>query len=297
MIFNIKNTIIKKKQMTSRKRINLTFLAASIFLISCGVKIPHAKTESVKIQGNCGMCKETIEGAVYKKKEAKTDWNVDTKIAKITYDSTKTTVDAILKRVALAGYDSEVFLAPDEAYNKLQNCCKYERTTKPAINVQDILIHNQVVGQDTLVPEVKNQLTALFESYFELKDALVMTDGNMASAKSKKLLEEIRKVKMEASGDKQHVVWMEVMDALALDSENIGKQTDPKNQRKYFAALSLNMYKLIKVSKVDYTVYYHHCPMDNEGKGAYWLSKESTIKNPYYGSQMMSCGKTVETIK
>jgi hypothetical protein len=37
--------------------------------------------------------------------------------------------------------------------------------------------------------------------------------------------------------------------------------------------------------------------MYNDGKGANWLSKESAIKNPYYGSQMLSCGKTVETIK
>jgi hypothetical protein len=272
-------------------------LAVSFSLISCGVKIPNAKTESAKIRGNCEMCKETIEGAIYKKKEAKGDWNLNSKIAKISYDSTKTDMDVILKRVALAGYDSDAFLAPDEAYIKLHHCCQYERTNKPVTSIQDTLVHDHSVGHDTLVQEVKDQLSALFESYFELKDALVMTDGAMASTASKKLLEEIRKVKMEALGDKQHVVWMEVMDALALDSENIGKQTDPKNQRKYFAALSLNMYKLIKVSKVDYTVYYHHCPMYNEGKGAYWLSKESTIKNPYYGSQMMSCGKTVETIK
>jgi len=37
--------------------------------------------------------------------------------------------------------------------------------------------------------------------------------------------------------------------------------------------------------------------MDNDGKGANWLSKESSIKNPYYGSKMMRCGSTVETIK
>jgi hypothetical protein len=35
----------------------------------------------------------------------------------------------------------------------------------------------------------------------------------------------------------------------------------------------------------------------NGGKGANWVSKDNTIKNPYYGSQMLSCGKTLETIK
>lgn len=57
------------------------------------------------------------------------------------------------------------------------------------------------------------------------------------------------------------------------------------------------MYELIKVSKQEKPVYYQHCPMANKGKGANWLSKENAIKNPYYGSQMLTCGSTVETIK
>ncbi|MDC6388873.1 hypothetical protein PP182_09290 [Maribacter sp. PR1] len=40
------------------------------------------------------------------------------------------------------------------------------------------------------------------------------------------------------------------------------------------------------------TLYYQYCPMQD----ANWLSKDKTVKNPYYGSQMLSCGSTVETI-
>ena len=40
-----------------------------------------------------------------------------------------------------------------------------------------------------------------------------------------------------------------------------------------------------------------HCPMANNGKGADWLSKENEVKNPYYGSMMLGCGKVTETIK
>ena len=61
-------------------------------------------------------------------------------------------------------------------------------------------------------------------------------------------------------------------------------------------SLSKNMYASIKVSKQETPTYYHHCSMANNGKGADWLSKENAIKNPYYGSQMLSCGKTIETI-
>ena len=57
------------------------------------------------------------------------------------------------------------------------------------------------------------------------------------------------------------------------------------------------MYQLMKVSKTKTPIYVQHCPMANDGKGANWLSKENQVKNPYYGSKMMTCGKTVETLK
>ena len=79
-----------------------------------------------------------------------------------------------------------------------------------------------------------------------------------------------------------------------------GKIVDTKDisqQREHFTTLSKNIYLLIKVSKQETPTFYQHCPMYNKGKGADWLSKENEIKNPYYGVQMLSCGKTVETIK
>jgi hypothetical protein len=64
-----------------------------------------------------------------------------------------------------------------------------------------------------------------------------------------------------------------------------------------FMQVSEKMHELIKVANFDFPVYYQHCPMYNDNKGANWLSLESSVKNPYYGSQMLSCGKTIETIK
>jgi hypothetical protein len=90
---------------------------------------------------------------------------------------------------------------------------------------------------------------------------------------------------------------MKLIKNLVFDAVHINETKEPNHQREHFTSLSTNMYQLIKVSKQTETVYYQHCPMYNDSKGGDWLSKESVIKNPYYGSQMMSCGKTVETIK
>ena len=140
-------------------------------------------------------------------------------------------------------------------------------------------------------------VTKVINNYFALKDALVNTDGSMASQKASELLKSINEIKMEKLTTDEHNAWMKVAKDLAFDAGHIAETKDISHQRPHFMTLSRNMYEVIKVSKQDITVYYQYCPMANDGKGANWLSKESTIKNPYYGSQMLTCGKTVETIK
>ena len=276
--------------------------AATILLFSfssCNAQIKNTKTESVKIYGNCEMCEKTIETAGSVEKIANVDWNKDTKMATITYDSTKTNQDEILKRIALAGYDSDKFLAPDDVYSKLAGCCQYERVKKTAIVstavIEDHSMHNQENVVET--KQEVNQLKTIFESYFALKDALVKSDGKLVSTLAKDVLANINSVKMEKLSSEEHTVWMKVMSSLKSNTEKIVATTIIEKQRVVFMDLSANFYALLKVSKQDYSIYYQNCPMYNDGKGANWLSKENAVKNPYYGSQMLTCGKTVETIK
>lgn len=103
---------------------------ASLMFTRCDAQVNNAKIETVKIYGNCGMCKKTIEKAGNENDKVKVDWDKDTKMATISYDSTKTNLDEILKRIANAGYDSDAFTAPDKVYNNLHGCCQYERANK-----------------------------------------------------------------------------------------------------------------------------------------------------------------------
>lgn len=102
----------------------------SIVIISCEAQINNAKTDTVKIYGNCGKCKRTIEKAGNMDGIAEVRWNKDTKMASITYDTTVTTIDKIIQRIANTGYDSDAYTAPDKAYHNLHSCCQYERPTK-----------------------------------------------------------------------------------------------------------------------------------------------------------------------
>ncbi|RTY67140.1 DUF3347 domain-containing protein [Flavobacterium sp. LS1P28] len=286
--------------MKSLKKIVMAItLLLSVIVVNAQIK--NAKTETVKIFGNCAMCETTIEKAGNLKKIANVDWNKDTKMATLTYDTKKTNQDEILKRIALAGYDSNKFLAPDAAYSKLPECCQYDRVAKVAVKMEAKPTETKMetagmkISKDSSVSEKQetNQLKSVFDNYFLLKDALVKTDGKTASMKAMDLLRAISSVKMETLKMDVHMVWMKVFKDLTADAKNISEAKEIQKQRELFKSLSKNTYELIKVSKFTEPVYYQYCPMQD----ANWLSKENTVKNPYYGSQMLSCGKTIETIK
>jgi copper chaperone CopZ len=73
------------------------------------------------------MCKKTIETAANQKGIVEAEWNKTTKIITVTYDSTQTSIEQIQKKIAEAGYDNVGHTAHDEAYSKLNKCCRYER--------------------------------------------------------------------------------------------------------------------------------------------------------------------------
>lgn len=270
---------------------------------SCASGIKNARTETVKISGNCGMCEATIETAGNKKKEATIDWNKDTKLAVIVFDSVKTNRDAVLKRVALSGYDNQSFRADDAVYNSLPGCCQYTREQDGKAKMNDHKGHEMADAEEAKLEKQEsettlvNPLTAVFESYFAVKDALVATNGKTASANAKILLDHLNGIKMETLSAEEHAVWMNVKDDLISNAKHIFDTKETSHQRAHLDALTKGMYKLMKVSNYNETVYFQFCPMANDGKGANWLSTNKEIKNPYYGAQMLSCGKTVETIK
>lgn len=278
-------------------------MAMSLLLsiTTCYGKIKNAKVETVHIYGNCSICKSTIESAANVKDIVKVEWNKDTKMAVLTYDEKKTNQEEILKRIGLAGYDSDIFLAPDNVYAKLETCCQYDRTGKVVAKMEDVkpVIHavEEKVVAPILATKIQGeQLKEVFDSYFAVKDALVKTDGNLAAIKAVLLLNSINAVKMENLTKEEHSEWMKVMKELSFDSEHISETKDAGHQRDHFTSLSKNMYSVMKVSKQETPTYYQFCPMANKGKGANWLSRENIVKNPYYGSKMLGCGKTVETI-
>jgi mercuric ion binding protein len=92
------------------------------------VKNPgQLKTETIKVFGNCDMCKDRIEKAAKDEGAATATWDSKTKMLTVSFDASKTSTDALSKKIASVGHDTEKFKASDDVYAKLPGCCHYER--------------------------------------------------------------------------------------------------------------------------------------------------------------------------
>lgn len=107
-----------------------SIILSLLFVGAASFGFAQEKTETLKVSGECGTCKKKIESAAKKAGAAYAVWNVDAKELTIKYNSTSSNSAKIQKAVADAGYDTPDFKATDEAYNKLDGCCQYERTTE-----------------------------------------------------------------------------------------------------------------------------------------------------------------------
>ena len=101
---------------------------AALLLVGIMSGFAQNKTEEFKVFGNCGMCEKTIEKAAKAVDGVKkADWDKETKMITITFNTEKTDLTAIKQAIADVGYDTNEIKAKDEVYNKLHSCCKYDR--------------------------------------------------------------------------------------------------------------------------------------------------------------------------
>jgi len=140
---------------------------------------------------------------------------------------------------------------------------------------------------------VNKDANFVITTYLGVKNALVAGDHQDAKAKAKKLLAAIILVPVNKFSADQRKLWSAYTDKLQFDSRHISESDEISHQREHFANLSKNMYELFKGLKLnDVALYEQYCPM----KKATWLSETANIKNPYYGSKMLTCGKTTATL-
>ncbi|MEM9685406.1 MAG: efflux RND transporter periplasmic adaptor subunit, partial [Bacteroidota bacterium] len=143
------------------------------------------------------------------------------------------------------------------------------------------------------IPEAfQRQFQAILDRYMALKDVLVQDSPEKAQEFAKALMGNVNTTAMDSGADEavqQH--WMSLKKALIHPANAIAGTLAIEEQRKHFMALSNQLIHAVEVFGVHRKVYRQFCPMANNNKGAYWLSFEEKIRNPYFGAAMLHCGE------
>ncbi len=157
---------------------------------------------------------------------------------------------------------------------------------------------NRPVSKRVSVPDkFKSQLTDLTKRYFDLKNALVKSDFNASKINAGKVSQSLKAVDMNLLDDKAHHQWMEKENQLRKSIEAIANAKEIEEQRKHFETLSDALIELVELFGLTIDmVYVQFCPMAFDDKGAYWLSEEEAILNPYFGDEMLQCGEVTKKI-
>ncbi|MEJ7768253.1 MAG: DUF3347 domain-containing protein [Chitinophagaceae bacterium] len=133
----------------------------------------------------------------------------------------------------------------------------------------------------------QSYLPQLLSLYYGIKDALVASNAATAALKAGSFVKAVQEI------DATSIPGTSIS-ILLKDAGKIAATKNLEKQREIFAGFSSNMVALAKTGKLgDKPVYEAYCPM----KKSSWLSSEKAIKNPYYGSSMLTCGEVTSTIQ
>ncbi len=143
--------------------------------------------------------------------------------------------------------------------------------------------------------QMTSKPTLLVANYLELKDALVADSKDGAAKAGGMMVSTFNSFDISSYTSKQQEELKDIIEDAKEHAEHIAK-SPIDHQREHFDALSKDFIDLIAITGTEKTLYQDFCPMYNNNKGAQWLSADKEIKNPYYGSKMMTCGSVQKQI-
>jgi hypothetical protein len=141
------------------------------------------------------------------------------------------------------------------------------------------------------------QTQNIFSDYLQMQSALARDQFKEAAIAAKHLNTVMDSFKDSTLPENQKQAYQNHINAIKEGAAGIANSKNIEQQRIAFEPLSVHVFDLLKSFGSSKPVYETHCPMAFDNKGASWLSDQTAIRNPYFGSKMLECGEVVSMIK
>lgn len=139
--------------------------------------------------------------------------------------------------------------------------------------------------------------TSVIDGYLGIKNALVADNSEAAAEAGRSLANALNQFDKTAIPAEKINSFNSLFDNVLEHAEHIiANGGNIAHQREHLAELGLPLKALIAITGTDRTLYYIHCPMYNNNEGGDWLSASNEVKNPFFGSTMLTCGVVKEEI-
>jgi Cu(I)/Ag(I) efflux system membrane fusion protein len=145
----------------------------------------------------------------------------------------------------------------------------------------------------------KKQLNEVVNKYFAMKDAFADSDEAEVEAFVKNMLDVLNKVDMGLLEGDAHNNWMELLRPIKENLNGIIQMKGIEMKRSHFSIVSNKLTEAVDIFGVasNQPLYLVFCPMAFDNKGAFWISADKEIRNPYFGDKMLKCGEVKRKFK
>ena len=145
--------------------------------------------------------------------------------------------------------------------------------------------------------QAKSNVGILTDQYLKMKEALVASNAQQASAAASEMLNTLKAWDGNKLEAEQKDFYQKRSQAMRDHLQQMIGNNDIIKQRDHFARLSKPMTELVSgFGTGKGSLYYQYCPMAFDNKGGYWLSDSKEIRNPFYPEEMLTCGRVAQAL-
>ncbi len=145
---------------------------------------------------------------------------------------------------------------------------------------------------DDVDVEFAAELEPLIDGYLGITEGLAADDLEAAADGLKKLHDQLLAIGQHRMSGDAHVAWMETYEEIHDVTHKMVDPASIENFRAHLQALT----RLIESVHVNFgagllpVLNRTYCPMVDGDQIGTWLQRGDTVRNPYFGSSMLSCG-------
>lgn len=172
--------------------------------------------------------------------------------------------------------------------------CKEAPKNEASAPKSDEVSHEKM-DEDTMAMNDSQDATAeaILKDYFNLKDALVGDNSDEAKELGAVLVKSLGSLDNSKYAESQQQELKDIIENATEQAEHIS-ENGIKHQREHFKILSKDITDMVAITGTATKLYEQFCPMYDGGSA--WLSMNEEVRNPYYGSSMLKCGKVQREI-